>query len=51
VTPILIIPGWGSSGPGHWQTLWADTVPGASRVGQLLPAPALAQRAPARAAG
>lgn len=32
MTPILIIPGWGNSGEGHWQTLWAERVPGASRV-------------------
>ncbi len=31
---IIIVPGWRDSGPGHWQTLWADSLPGASRVVQ-----------------
>ena len=22
--PVLIVPGWGDSGPGHWQTLWEE---------------------------
>ena len=30
----LIVPGWRDSGPGHWQTLWAERVPGARRVVQ-----------------
>jgi len=30
--PILIIPGHGNSGPGHWQSLWEATLPRASRV-------------------
>lgn len=31
---ILIIPGWRNSGPGHWQSLWAEQLAGAERVGQ-----------------
>ncbi|MDD5334769.1 MAG: alpha/beta hydrolase [Rhodoferax sp.] len=31
---IIIVPGWRDSGPGHWQSLWADTLPGAVRVQQ-----------------
>ncbi len=31
---IVIVPGWRDSGPGHWQSLWADALPGAVRVGQ-----------------
>ncbi|MFZ5877448.1 MAG: RBBP9/YdeN family alpha/beta hydrolase [Nitrospirota bacterium] len=34
IRPILIIPGWGDSGPGHWQTLWEASLPGARRVTQ-----------------
>lgn len=34
IRPILIIPGWGDSGPGHWQTLWEAALPGARRVTQ-----------------
>ncbi len=30
--PILIIPGQGNSGPGHWQSLWEANLPYASRV-------------------
>ena len=34
-TPTLIIvPGWRDSGPGHWQTLWAESLVGAVRVKQ-----------------
>jgi predicted alpha/beta hydrolase family esterase len=33
-TPIIIVPGWRDSGPGHWQTLWADRLPEAVRVVQ-----------------
>ena len=33
---ILIVPGWRDSGPGHWQSLWADALPGAVRVVQAL---------------
>jgi len=32
--PIVIVPGWRDSGPGHWQSLWADALPGAVRVVQ-----------------
>ena len=31
---IVIVPGWRNSGPGHWQSLWADTLPNAVRVEQ-----------------
>ena len=31
---IVIIPGWRDSPPGHWQSLWADQLPGAVRVQQ-----------------
>jgi predicted alpha/beta hydrolase family esterase len=31
---IIIIPGWRDSPPGHWQSLWADQLPGAVRVQQ-----------------
>ena len=31
---IIIVPGWRDSGPGHWQSLWADSLPGAQRVVQ-----------------
>jgi predicted alpha/beta hydrolase family esterase len=34
VRSILIIPGWGDSGPAHWQTLWEAAWPGARRVKQ-----------------
>lgn len=30
----IIVPGWRDSGAGHWQTLWADSIPGARRVVQ-----------------
>lgn len=32
--PIIIVPGWRDSGPGHWQSLWADRLPHAHRVVQ-----------------
>jgi predicted alpha/beta hydrolase family esterase len=32
VRPILIVPGYGDSGPGHWQTLFETKLPGAERV-------------------
>jgi predicted alpha/beta hydrolase family esterase len=32
--PIIIVPGWRDSGPGHWQSLWAQALPGAVRVTQ-----------------
>ena len=31
---IIIVPGWRDSGPGHWQTLWAERLPQARRVVQ-----------------
>jgi predicted alpha/beta hydrolase family esterase len=31
---FIIMPGWRDSGPGHWQSLWAEQLPGASRVVQ-----------------
>ena len=32
-TPTLVIvPGWRNSGPGHWQSLWAERLGGAVRV-------------------
>ena len=31
---IVIVPGWRDSGPGHWQSLWADAIEGAVRVQQ-----------------
>ena len=31
---IIIVPGWRDSGPGHWQSLWADALPNAVRVQQ-----------------
>jgi predicted alpha/beta hydrolase family esterase len=30
--PILLIPGYQGSGPGHWQSLWEAELPGAIRV-------------------
>ena len=30
----IIMPGWGGSGPRHWQSLWVQRVPGARRVVQ-----------------
>ena len=30
----IIVPGWKDSGPGHWQTRWADGLPHAQRVRQ-----------------
>ena len=33
-TPVVIVPGWRNSGPGHWQTLWAQRLPVARRVEQ-----------------
>lgn len=32
--PVLIVPGWGDSGPQHWQTLWEKANPGFRRVAQ-----------------
>lgn len=36
MTPLrlIIVPGWRDSGPGHWQSLWAQRLPGAVRVQQ-----------------
>lgn len=34
MTPLIIIPGWRDSGPGHWQSLWAEQLVGAVRVQQ-----------------
>jgi len=31
---IIIVPGWRDSGPGHWQSLWAERLPNARRVVQ-----------------
>ncbi|CAN5729167.1 alpha/beta hydrolase [soil metagenome] len=31
---VVIVPGWRDSGPGHWQSLWQEGIPGALRVGQ-----------------
>jgi predicted alpha/beta hydrolase family esterase len=31
---LIIVPGWRDSGPGHWQSLWAQQLPGAVRVQQ-----------------
>ena len=31
---LIIVPGWRDSGPGHWQSLWADSLPGARRTQQ-----------------
>jgi predicted alpha/beta hydrolase family esterase len=31
---IIIVPGWRDSGPGHWQSLWAERLAGAVRVQQ-----------------
>ena len=31
---VVIVPGWRNSGPGHWQSCWADRLPGAVRVQQ-----------------
>ena len=30
----IIVPGWRDSGPGHWQSLWAEQLQGAERVTQ-----------------
>lgn len=31
---LIIVPGWRDSGPGHWQSLWADCLVGAQRTQQ-----------------
>lgn len=33
-TPIVIVPGWRGSGPGHWQSLWAERMQSVVRVVQ-----------------
>ena len=33
-TRLVIVPGWRDSGPGHWQSLWAEQLQGAERVAQ-----------------
>lgn len=40
---IVIVPGWRDSGPGHWQSLWAEFIVSAVRV-RLLVAPADPER-------
>ena len=32
--PVLIVPGWMNSGPGHWQSLWGAAHPDFERVEQ-----------------
>src|SRR4029450_7084669 len=32
--PVLIVPGWGDSGPEHWQSLWERANPDFRRVAQ-----------------
>jgi hypothetical protein len=32
--PVLIVPGYGDSGPEHWQSLWEDANPDFHRVAQ-----------------
>jgi uncharacterized protein len=34
MTPVLIVPGLGGSGPDHWQTRWEQSISGAQRVEQ-----------------
>ena len=31
---VIIVPGWRNSPAGHWQSLWPDRIPGATRVQQ-----------------
>lgn len=31
---VVIVPGWRNSGPGHWQSLWAERLPKVQRVFQ-----------------
>lgn len=31
---VIIVPGWRDSGAGHWQSLWAERLPGAIRITQ-----------------
>jgi uncharacterized protein len=30
--PVLVVPGWGDSGPDHWQSLWERAAPDFRRV-------------------
>jgi predicted alpha/beta hydrolase family esterase len=30
--PLIIVPGWGGSGPGHWQSFWERELPHARRI-------------------
>lgn len=32
--PIIVVPGWRDSGPGHWQSRWSDELSGVRRVQQ-----------------
>ena len=34
MTSLIIVPGWRDSGPGHWQSLWAEQLVGVVRVQQ-----------------
>ncbi len=34
IPKLLIVPGWRDSGPGHWQSLWAESIVGTVRVQQ-----------------
>ncbi len=34
VPTVIIVPGWRNSGPGHWQSLWAQQLPHVLRVEQ-----------------
>lgn len=34
VHPVLVVPGWNGSGPGHWQTIWQEEHPNFQRVEQ-----------------
>ncbi|MFC7410266.1 RBBP9/YdeN family alpha/beta hydrolase [Hydrogenophaga atypica] len=34
MSTVVIVPGWKGSGPGHWQSLWAQQLEGAVRVEQ-----------------
>ena len=30
--PLIIVPGWGGSGPEHWQTFWERELPHTRRI-------------------
>lgn len=34
MSTLLFVPGWRNSGPGHWQSLWAERLPHAVRLQQ-----------------